>query len=105
MHIKKNICESLIGTLLQMKGKGKDHENARADLEEMGLRPELHAQDTDKGKHLPPAAITLSRKEKKEFCEFLHSVKVPSGYSSNIARLVSVKELKMNFTLMKSHAM
>ena len=65
MHVKKNICESLIGTLLQMKGKGKDHESAGADLEEMGLRPELHAQDIDKGKHLPPAAITLSKKEKK----------------------------------------
>ena len=60
----------------------------------MGLRPELHAHDTDKGKHLPAAAITLSKKEKKEFYEFLHSVKVPSGYSSNIARLLSVKELE-----------
>ena len=28
MHVKKNICESLIGTLLQMKGKGMDHGNA-----------------------------------------------------------------------------
>ena len=28
MDVKKNICDSLIGTLLQMKGKGKDHENA-----------------------------------------------------------------------------
>ena len=61
----------------------------------MGLMPELHAQCESSG--------TSRRKEKKEFCEFLHSVKVPSGYSSHDARLVSVKELKMNFAMMKSH--
>jgi hypothetical protein len=30
-------------------------------------------------------------------------LKVPSGYSSNFKRLVSVKDMKMNFNLMKSH--
>jgi hypothetical protein len=33
----------------------------------------------------------------------LHDLKVPSGYSSNFKRLVSVKDMKMNFNLMKSH--
>jgi len=47
MHIKKNVCESLCGTLLQQRGKGKDHENARQDLQDMGIRPELHAEETD----------------------------------------------------------
>ena len=65
MHVNKNICESFIGTLLQMKGKRKDNESAQADLEEIGLRPELHAHDKEKEKHPPPAAITLSKKEKK----------------------------------------
>ena len=41
MHIKKNVCESMCGTLLQQRGKGKDHENAREDLKDMGIRPEL----------------------------------------------------------------
>ena len=43
------------------------------------------------------------RKEKKELCQFLYSVKFLSGYSSNFARLVSMKELKLNFAMMKSH--
>jgi hypothetical protein len=30
-------------------------------------------------------------------------LKVPSGYSTNFKRLVSVKDMKMNFRLMKSH--
>jgi hypothetical protein len=33
----------------------------------------------------------------------LNDLKVPSGYSSNFKRLVSVKDMKMNFNLMKSH--
>jgi hypothetical protein len=33
----------------------------------------------------------------------LHDLKVPSGYSSNFKRLVSVKDMKMNFNLIKSH--
>jgi hypothetical protein len=33
----------------------------------------------------------------------LHDLKLPSGYSSNFNRLVSVKDMKMNFNLMKSH--
>ena len=45
----------------------------------------------------------MSRKERKELCQFLHSVKFPSGYGSNFARLVSMKELKLNFAMMKSH--
>ena len=103
MHIKKNVCESMCGTLLQQRGKGKDHENAREDLKDMGIRPELYAEETDTGTVLPVAATTLSKTERKEFCEFLHGLKVPSGYSSNFKRLVSVKDMKMNFHLMKSH--
>jgi hypothetical protein len=33
----------------------------------------------------------------------LHDLKVPLGYSSNFKKLVSVKDMKMNFNLMKSH--
>ena len=43
MHVKKNVCESMLGTLLQQKNKVKDHKNAREDLKDMGIRPELYA--------------------------------------------------------------
>ena len=33
----------------------------------------------------------------------MHSVKFPSGYGSNFAKLVNMKELKLNFAMMKSH--
>jgi hypothetical protein len=38
MHIEKNICESLLGTLLDLAGKSKDNEKARLDMEELGMR-------------------------------------------------------------------
>ena len=41
MHIEKNVCESIVGTLLNIQGKTKDGLNARLDLMEMGLRSEL----------------------------------------------------------------
>ena len=65
MHTKKNVCESLCGTLLQQRGKGKDHENARQDLQDMGIRPELYAEETDTGTVLPVAATILSKTERR----------------------------------------
>jgi hypothetical protein len=103
MHIKKNVCQATCGTLLQQKFKGKDHKNAREDLKELGIRPELYAEETETGTKLPVAATTLSKAERIEFRQFLHDLKVPSGYSSNFKRLVSVKDMIMNFNLMKSH--
>ena len=54
----------------------------------MGLRRELGPEKKGKRRtYLPPAAHTLSRKEKRDFCKFLDGVKVPEGYSSNIKNL------------------
>ena len=64
MHTKKNVCESLCGTLLQQRGKGKDHENARQDLQDMGIRLELYAEEIDTGTVLPVVATTLSKTER-----------------------------------------
>jgi hypothetical protein len=41
--------------------------------------------------------------QREEFFQFLHDLKVSLGYSSNFKRLVLVKDMKMNFNLMKSH--
>jgi hypothetical protein len=95
MHIIKNICESLFGLLLNIKGKTKDGINARKDMVEMGIRPELAPRVEGNKTYLPPACYTLSRKEKLSLLECLSSIKVPSGYSSNISRKVSTKEMKL----------
>ncbi|XP_066164140.1 uncharacterized protein [Oryza sativa Japonica Group] len=56
----------------------------------------------DKGSHyLSPASYTLSKAEKESMFECLESIKVPSGYSTNIKRIISTKQKK--FTNLKSH--
>ena len=46
---------------------------------------------------LSVVAAILSKTERKEFCEFLLGLKVPSSYSSKFKRLVSVEDMKLNF--------
>ncbi|CAM8972690.1 unnamed protein product [Rhodiola kirilowii] len=41
MHVEKNICESLLGTLLNIPGKTKDGVKARLDMLEMNIRTKL----------------------------------------------------------------
>ena len=63
---------------------------------EMGIRPELAPVVVEGKKNfLPPACYTLSKKEKLSFLECLKSIKVPTGYSSNISSKVSTEELKL----------
>jgi hypothetical protein len=69
MHVEKNVCESLLGTLLNIDGKTRDHRHAQADLKKIGIRPELWLDDSVKGIELPTSCITLSKHE-KEFCGF-----------------------------------
>ncbi|BBG96637.1 hypothetical protein Prudu_005494, partial [Prunus dulcis] len=41
MHIEKNVCDSIIGTLLEIPGKNKDGIAARLDLLNMGVKTDL----------------------------------------------------------------
>ena len=101
MHIVKNVGESMVGLFLNTAGKTKDGINVRKDMVKMGIRPELAPQEDGARVFLPPACYTLSRKEKISFLECLQSIRVPSGYASNISRRVSIKEMKL--VGMKSH--
>ena len=85
-----------------MEGKSKDNLQARKDLQEMNIRPDLHPQKKANDKYyLPPALYTMSKEEKQQFCKVLHDIKVPDGYSSNISRCVNVAQVKISG--LKSH--
>ncbi|CAH9103451.1 unnamed protein product [Cuscuta europaea] len=95
MHIEKNVCENILGTLLNIEGKSKDNLNARLDLEEMNIRKSLHLKRCIDGTmKIPPAPYTLSSKQKKDFIKFLTSVKFPDGYASNISQNALLKKRK-----------
>jgi hypothetical protein len=95
MHVTKNVFDNIIEILLDMPRKIKDRLKSRNDLVQFGLRPELHPKLRLNGKHyLPPTSYSLTVEEKK------YSVSAcvgwaPTGFSSNITKLVSVKELSM----------
>lgn len=90
MHIEKNVCENTYGTLLEMEGKSKDNLQARKDLQEMNIRPDLHPQKRLTISITYLLLCTMSKEEKQQFCKVLHDIKVPDGYSSNISRCVNV---------------
>ncbi|KAL3633966.1 hypothetical protein CASFOL_022728 [Castilleja foliolosa] len=102
MHIEKNICESILGTLMNVEGKTKDTAKARLDLEDMKIRKELHLINKGSGKYaMPPASYVMTTKERRDFCDFIRSVKFQDGYASNIARCVTSNDQKLSG--MKSH--
>jgi hypothetical protein len=102
MHMEKNVCQGVLGVLLNTPGKMKDTSQARKDLEDMGIRKELHPQDRGNDRYyLSPACYTLSAAEKTSMLECMWGVKVPSGYCANIKRLVSMKDKRL--VGMKSH--
>jgi hypothetical protein len=79
-----------------------DHGHAQANLKKMEIRPELWCNDLVKGTELPISCIPHSKHEKKEFCEFLKNVKVPSGDSTNVSWLILFPDLKVGPSV-KSH--
>ncbi|GJR59299.1 hypothetical protein Tco_1501461 [Tanacetum coccineum] len=95
MHVEKNVCQSLVETLLNVPGKTKDGMNVRLDLAELGIKPELFARQEEDKTTLPPAGYTLTNAEKDIFCETLSNIRVPQYYCSNFSSLVSLKDRKL----------
>ncbi|XP_074327169.1 uncharacterized protein LOC141665084 [Apium graveolens] len=96
MHVEKNVCDNLIGTLLNIRYKTKDSEGSRLDMIQMGVRKDLAPQKIgEKRTYLPPSAFTLSKTEKKKLLKSLASMKLPYGHSSNIKNCVLILDLKL----------
>ncbi|KAL6289134.1 hypothetical protein ACE6H2_006644 [Prunus campanulata] len=95
MHIEKNICDSIIGTLLEIPGKNKDGIAARLDLLNMGVKTDLQPEYGERSTRLPPGPWNLSRAEKRAVCNSFYGMKVPEGYSSNIKNLVSLQDSRL----------
>jgi hypothetical protein len=79
-----------------MPRKSKDGLISCTDLVQFELRPELHPISGPNGKYfLSSASYTLTAEEKKTLCQCLRGVRVPTGFLSNIRKLVSMNELSM----------
>ena len=95
MHVEKNVCDSVLGTLLNIEGKTKDNLNAHLDLQLMGIKKDSYPRKIGDKLLLPIAKYSLSLEEKRIFCQFLKYLKMLDSYASNIARCAHVKEGKI----------
>ena len=67
------------------------------DLVNQDIRSKIHPTPaTQSGKvNLPGVSYNLTRDKKRVVCQWLRGVKVPTGFSSNIKSLVSMKNLTL----------
>ncbi|XP_020962389.1 uncharacterized protein LOC110264613 [Arachis ipaensis] len=98
MHIEKNVCDNIVFTIMNEKGKSKDHIKARRDLQLMGIKHDLWPRDDGK---YPSAIFTMTNPQKELFLRTIKNVVFPDGYSSNIFRCVDLRHRKLSG--MKSH--
>jgi hypothetical protein len=75
MHVRKNVFNNILETLLDIPRKMKHGLKSRNDLVQFGLRSELHPILRANGKHyLPPTSYPLTVEEKKTFYQCLRGV-------------------------------
>ena len=96
MHVeKKNLCDNLLETVLDITRKTKDTDKARLDLEDMNIRRELHLIESNGQCSKPPTTYVLSRTKRRTFCRFLKSVQFSDGFASNLSRNVVEEQEKL----------
>ena len=101
MHVEKNLCDSLIGTIMNTDGKSKATNNTQFYLENLNVWPELHMVK-DSNKWIKPAAeFTTSITDRQKFCSFIKSVRFPDAFASNLRK--NIKNNDNNIIGLKSH--
>ncbi|PKU71721.1 hypothetical protein MA16_Dca022213 [Dendrobium catenatum] len=80
MHLKKNIFDNIFNTVIDIKDKSKDNIKTRMDLKEI-CRRFLKQKDP----------FTLNLEQRRSVCEWVKSLRVLDGYSSNLSRCVDVR--------------
>jgi hypothetical protein len=98
--------DSIIGILLDVKGKAKKGLNSCMYLVNLGIREELHVPLANGKYHLPTYSYNLNPNKKHAKCVCLKTLKVPSGFCSNIRSLLSMKDLTLtNYNSHDCHVM
>ncbi|GJR03804.1 hypothetical protein Tco_0526788 [Tanacetum coccineum] len=100
MHIKKNMLETILNTLL-MNDKSKDIAKARQDLKRLGIRSGLWLCQTKNRKYSKPqAAYSFTPENRKKFCQFIKGVKLQVRIPTS---KLKVTDNDTNITGLKSH--
>lgn len=65
------------------------------DLEDLGIRKELHLKQNGDSYVMPHACYTLTEDKSIALCEFLRDVKFPDGYAANLTRCINMDGRKV----------
>ena len=95
MHIEKNVCESVLATILDVKGKSKIGLESRRDMELLELMEEVPLEERNDNLQLPSAPYTFTKDEKLKFCRRLYFQRFPNGYCSNIGNCIKLQDCKI----------
>ena len=90
IHVEKNVCDSLIGTIMNIDGKSKNTTNAWLDLENLNVRPQLHLVKNG-NKWIKPLQNSLCQLliGKSFTRSFIKSVKFPDASTLNLTRNIT----------------
>ena len=95
MHVEKNVCDSFLGTILVYPCKSKDTNNARHDLENLGIKKELYLYEKGNKLMKATAEYTLTEVDHRQFCKFSQSVTFPNGFASKLTKNISPNDTKI----------
>ncbi|XP_031111768.1 uncharacterized protein LOC116015735 [Ipomoea triloba] len=103
MHIEKNVFDNIFHTVMDVKGTGKnkDTPSARLDMKDVCNRLELELVEKNGRYLMPKASYSLNRTDQLAVFEWLRTLKLPDGFSSNLATCVDSTSSKL--IGMKSH--
>lgn len=88
IHVETNVCDRLIETLFNIRGKTKYANNARLDLTEMGIIQEFPLKEIGKITYFPPYVTVYIEKKKK--------LRLFGGYQSSPRVLFKCQETCVN---------
>jgi hypothetical protein len=101
MHIKKNVFENILNTVMDVKGKTKDNIKARLDVALFCNRQNIELVHDESRVAKPRASFMLEKNAQLLVYKLLKSLRFSDGYTSNISRLVNMEEYRLYG--MKSH--
>ena len=95
MHVEKNVCDNLLGTILNIDGKLKDTNNARLDLANLNVCPELHMVKNGNKWIKLAAKFTWSVADQQRFCSFIKNVRFPNTFATNLRKSITNNDRKI----------
>ena len=102
MHIEKNVFDNVFHTVMDNKDRTKDNERSRLDIAQICHRPGLQLEPIGNGRYVKPkATYCLTQLQNQAVCEWVHELKMPDGYASNIARCLDFSNARL--VSMKGH--